>query len=134
MQPLALALIALGLLQPFRPAEPYGPGHRGIDLSAPAFASTPLAGTLTFAGRVGSTPTVTITRGEVKLTLQPVVAFSPVGTTVRAGQVVGRVVSAPGYHCTQCLHLGLRMGGQYRDPLTFFGSRLQPLGSAIRIE
>ena len=79
MRLLLALLIGLGLLQPFRPAEPYGPGHRGIDLSAPTFAVSPMAGTVVFAGRVAGTPTVSIASGATRVTLQPVIASAPVG-------------------------------------------------------
>jgi murein DD-endopeptidase MepM/ murein hydrolase activator NlpD len=125
---IAALLLTLGLLQPFRPAEPYGPGHRGIDLPAQELVTTPLAGRVAFAGGVGGVQTVVIADGQLRMTLQPVRATVAVGQWVAVGAVVGRQADGPNYHCRECLHIGVRINGNYVDPLGVIGKRLAPVG------
>lgn len=110
------------VVHPFAaPPGPYAPGHRGADLAAPVGAAVlaPAAGTVTLAGRVAGVPVVVVSHaGGLRSTLQPVTATVPVGTSVRAGAVVGRLAPDPG-HCTPaaCLHWGVLRGTTYLDPV-----------------
>ncbi|MET9774954.1 M23 family metallopeptidase [Streptomyces sp. NPDC006367] len=106
------------------PASPYGPGHRGVDLAAPA--GTPVravaAGRVSFAGRVAGRGVVSLElsgTGEppLRTTYEPVTASVEKGEEIAAGEVLG-TVGASGSHCTGCLHWGLLRGDVYLDPLS----------------
>lgn len=103
------------------PAEPWAPGHRGVDLATgPARpVRAPGAGLVTFSGTVVDRGVVTITHGDgLRSSLEPVVPAVRAGQRVLPGQVVGAVASTPG-HCapSTCLHWGLRRGETYLDPM-----------------
>ncbi|WP_162939975.1 peptidoglycan DD-metalloendopeptidase family protein [Gryllotalpicola protaetiae] len=104
------------------PASPYAAGHRGLDLAAsPGQAVVaPAAATVQFAGIVVDRPVVTLRVDDhVLLSFEPVASEVPVGATVEAGQRVGAV--ARGGHCDgSCLHVGVRIDGDYVSPLLFF--------------
>jgi murein DD-endopeptidase MepM/ murein hydrolase activator NlpD len=106
------------------PADRYGAGHRGIDLSGmvgdPVRAVAP--GRVTFAGQVGGVSVVTIDHGRERSTYQPVAAAVRVGDAVEARQVIGTLLGEHS-HCTgACLHLGRRLDDDYLDPLELLGS------------
>ncbi|MCK0117066.1 peptidoglycan DD-metalloendopeptidase family protein [Isoptericola sp. S6320L] len=108
------------------PARPWLPGHRGIDLAAPAGTPvvSPAPGVVTFAGQVGGKPVVVVSHGDLRSTFEPVEAGTRVGDHVRAGGLVGRVAADGGSsHCapTGCLHWGVRRGTAYLDPLALLG-------------
>lgn len=109
------------------PATRYGPGHRGVDLSAPSGSRIRAAagGIVRFAGRVAGRPVLVLAHPDgLTSEYEPVVATVVVGQRVRPGAVIGRV---DGRHsgCAQvCLHWGVRDGPAYVDPL----SLLRPLG------
>ncbi|WP_235537103.1 M23 family metallopeptidase [Nocardioides sp. Soil805] len=115
------------------PEDPWGAGHRGVDLAGrigqPVRAALP--GTVAFAGRIAGRPVVSVSHGDTRTTYEPVVASVEVGTAVAAGDVVG-VLELPGSHCfpRACLHWGWRRGETYLDPLDLVGGgpvRLLPL-------
>lgn len=101
------------------PATEYGPGHRGVDISANAgdVVRAVAAGRVAFAGRVGGVPVVTIDHGGERSTYQPVRARLQVGDAVRPGQVIGTLLGAPSHCAGACLHLGRLVGEDYLDPL-----------------
>jgi len=127
---------APAVVRPFHPPPtPWSAGHRGVDLAAspgqPVLAVG--AGRVTFAGPVAGRGVVVVTHEDSSRTsYEPVTAAPPVGLSVRAGTPIGVVAPTPG-HCSPgtCLHLGLRRGENYLDPLTLFGRGppiLKPLG------
>lgn len=100
------------------PETPYGPGHRGIDLPG-AVGDTVravAAGRVTFAGRVGGVPVVTVTHGAERSTYQPVRASVEVGDAVDPRQPIGRLLAGPSHCVTACLHLGRLREKEYLDP------------------
>ncbi|WP_217215122.1 murein hydrolase activator EnvC [Streptomyces sp. AC550_RSS872] len=107
------------------PTTPYGPGHRGVDLTAPAGAPVRAvaAGRVSFAGRVAGKGVVSVEltgAGDppLRVTYEPVRATVEEGDEVRAGEPVGSV-EPRGSHCTTtCIHWGLRKGDTYLDPLS----------------
>ena len=116
-----------------RPDSPYGPGHRGIDLAGspgqPILAA--IAGEVSFSGRVAGRGIVVVRYGDLRLTYEPVTPAVGVGEPVSQGQVLGWL-SGAGSHCLPdaCLHLGLRRGDTYLDPLRHLGAgpaRLKPM-------
>ncbi len=116
------------------PAGPYAPGHRGVDLVAPAGAPVlaPAAGTVAFAGRVAGRGVVSVDHpGGLRTTYEPVAARVARGEPVAPGTVLGLLEAGPS-HCppATCLHWGLRRGVVYLDPLARLGQvrvRLLPV-------
>jgi murein DD-endopeptidase MepM/ murein hydrolase activator NlpD len=122
------------------PDDPYGSGHRGIDIAAPV--GTPVravdAGIVTFAGTVGGQLFVTVDHGgglastyswlaEVRVRKNDVVA---------RGQVIA--LSGTGHPGSSAphLHLGAKLDGSYADPMDYLGPasvagliRLAPLAT-----
>ncbi|MFJ4583298.1 peptidoglycan DD-metalloendopeptidase family protein [Streptomyces echinatus] len=105
------------------PATPYGPGHRGVDLAAPAGSPVRAVapGRVTFAGRVAGRGVVSVALAGTGLrtTYEPVRPSVRKGDRVAAGGVVG-VVEPGGAHCgpETCVHWGLLRGETYLDPLS----------------
>ncbi|SDO01996.1 M23 family metallopeptidase [Lentzea jiangxiensis] len=118
------------------PATPFGPGHRGADLSAPAGTDVLAAadGVVVFAGPVATRTLVSLQhRGGLRTTYEPVTPAVAAGSPVRRGQVIGHLQEG---HCpTPCLHWGARRGAEYLDPLRLVSSarvRLLPLSAPAR--
>ena len=120
-------LLATALLSPVSPPsivrgfEPpvsaFGPGHRGVDYAAVLGqpVRSPLAGVVTFVGRINDRSVVTVTSGGMQLSMEPVLATVRIGDVIAAGEVIGNV--GPGGHCAlRCVHLGIRIDGAYVDP------------------
>jgi len=103
------------------PATPYGPGHRGIDLrTADGVVTAPAPGVVHFAGIVVDRPVLSIRHpGGLISSYEPVESPLAVGATVRRGDVIGSVV--PGHCASPCLHFGVRLDGQYVNPLLLLG-------------
>jgi murein DD-endopeptidase MepM/ murein hydrolase activator NlpD len=116
------------------PAQPWLPGHRGVDLLAHAGAVVRSAapGMVHFAGEVGGVGVVSVLHaGGLLTTYEPVRPLVRAGARVRRGQPVGRLLRGSG-HCAPaaCLHWGLRRGTAYLDPLGLVGAgrvRLYPV-------
>ncbi len=116
------------------PSTAYSAGHRGIDLGvvAGSAVSAPDDAVVRFSGVVVDRPVVTLDHGGgVLSSYEPVEGLLPVGAPVARGAVVGTV--AAGGHCDgACLHVGVRVDGQYVSPLLYFGgvppAVLLPLG------
>jgi murein DD-endopeptidase MepM/ murein hydrolase activator NlpD len=116
------------------PADPWGAGHRGVDLlgspGQPVRAALP--GRITWAGVLAGRGVVVVDHGATRTTYEPVDASVTVGATVAAGDRIGRL-SPVGSHCPPraCLHWGWIEGGEtYLDPLRLVGAgpvRLLPL-------
>lgn len=109
---------------PFRaPAHEYGPGHRGMDVTASpdAVVRSPAPGVVAFRGSVAGRPLITIDQGEGYVTtLEPVASELAPGTAVLAGEAVG-VVAAGGHAVRGTLHVGVRIDGRYVNPRGLFG-------------
>ena len=105
------------------PAHRYGPGHRGIDLSAPqgSVVRAPADGVVAFVGMVAGRPIVTIEHGGgLVSTLEPVTSDATPGDAVRTGDAVGTV--AVGGHVVEgSVHFGVRRDGAYLNPMLVLG-------------
>jgi murein DD-endopeptidase MepM/ murein hydrolase activator NlpD len=127
------------VIRPFEPpAGPFGAGHRGIDIAAPAGTAVRASsdGVVAFAGRVAGSLFVSIDHPDgVRTTYSWLSAV-----TVRAGDPVSRgamiAASGPGHPGVDPphLHFGARYQGDYLDPLLLLGGasvvgliRLAPL-------
>lgn len=108
------------------PDETWGAGHRGVDLLATAGQSVAAMGRgeITFAGNLAGRGVVVVKHGALRSTYEPVTAVVTVGDFVAAGDVIG-LVGLDRSHCLPepCLHLGVKRGDDYLDPLTFLGPR-----------
>ena len=123
------------LLRPFvAPPTPYAAGHRGIDVAASPGSTVFAAadGVVSFAGVVVDRPVLSIRHaGGFVSSIEPVAAGVAAGDAVGAGQAVGVVAS--GGHCdARCVHFGVRLHGEYVNPLgllaTIERAVLLPLG------
>lgn len=108
------------VLRPFDPpAERWLSGHRGADLAgSPGDAvSAPAAGIVSFVGPIVDRPVIVIDHGPGLLSsFEPVRSTLAVGAIVGIGDEIGMI--ATGAHCdARCLHWGLRLDGEYIDPL-----------------
>ncbi|MBS1905367.1 MAG: peptidoglycan DD-metalloendopeptidase family protein [Actinobacteria bacterium] len=113
---------ARSVVAPFRaPAHDYGPGHRGIDISAAGEVRAPADGVIAFRGVVVDRPLLTIDHGNgLVTTLEPVQSALSPGTAVRRGDAVA-VAAAGGHAPAGTLHVGVRWGGAYINPMLLFG-------------
>jgi murein DD-endopeptidase MepM/ murein hydrolase activator NlpD len=112
------------------PASPFGAGHRGIDIAAPAGTPVlaPAAGVVTFAGRVAGQLFVSIDHGAGLVSTSSWLSSVSVAKddVVAQGQAVGASGIGHPSEPVAHLHLGIRLGGAYVDPLDY----LSPLGVA----
>jgi murein DD-endopeptidase MepM/ murein hydrolase activator NlpD len=115
------------------PLDPWGSGHRGVDLlgtaGQPVLAALP--GRVTFAGTLAGRGVVVVSHGDTRTTYEPVAADVSVGRSVAAAGRLGRLETF-GSHCfpRACLHWGWLRGEVYLDPLDLVGGgpvRLLPL-------
>ncbi|MHA7180603.1 M23 family metallopeptidase [Arthrobacter sp. MDB2-24] len=125
-----------------KPPQPWKRGHRGVDLSAgaggPVVVVSPADGVVSFAGTVVDRGVLSIAHGGGRISsFEPVTTDLVKGRRVGQGDVVamlaGPAAGGPPRHCGQsCLHWGVRVDGEYVDPLSFVMDRrpsvLLPLG------
>jgi hypothetical protein len=123
------------------PDDPYGSGHRGIDIAADVgtVIVAPDDGVVTFAGKVGGKLFLTIDHGGgVSSTCSWLTSV-----LVRKGDRVvrGQPVASTGWGHTDLampqLHFGVRLDGTYVDPLAYLAApsitaliRLAPLDAS----
>lgn len=104
------------------PESPWGAGHRGLDLSAGSRRDliAPVDGEVWFQGEVVSRGVLTIvTRDGWLVSMEPVTSSLERGERVRRGEIIGEINSG---HCVErCLHIGLRIDGEYRSPALELG-------------
>jgi murein DD-endopeptidase MepM/ murein hydrolase activator NlpD len=115
------------------PDDPWGSGHRGVDLlgTPGQQVHAALPGRVSFAGMLAGRGVVVVDHGDTRTTYEPVTAGVSVGDTVPAGAPIGRLAMI-GSHCfpRACLHWGWLRGETYLDPLDLVGAgpvRLLPL-------
>ena len=110
------------VVRPFiAPATPYAAGHRGIDIRTPGTeVLAPASGVVSFAGVVVDRPVLSIRHpGGIVSSYEPVSSDLSAGDAVSRGQPVGTLL--PGHCAALCLHLGVRVDGQYVSPLNYLG-------------
>jgi murein DD-endopeptidase MepM/ murein hydrolase activator NlpD len=106
------------------PAQPWLPGHRGVDLAGrtgqPVHPSG--RGVVSFAGTIAGMGVVTVRSGPLRTTYEPLRVSVRTGAAVTPGSVLGRL-SLVGSHCAPaaCLHWGLVREPDYLDPLALLG-------------
>jgi murein DD-endopeptidase MepM/ murein hydrolase activator NlpD len=105
------------------PSDPYGAGHRGIDIGSPF--GTPMVaaqdGVVAFAGWVAGSLFLSIDHADgIRSTYSWLSAVSVAeGDVVRRGQVVGATGHGHPDVDTPHLHFGTRRGSTYLDPMLF---------------
>ena len=121
------------------PSDPWGAGHRGVDLLSTAgrIVRAALPGRIGFTGRIAGRGVVVVDHGSTRTTYEPVTATVAVGDEVGAGQPLGHL-DLVGSHCfpRACLHWGWIRGETYLDPLDLVGAgpvRLLPLWRAVPV-
>lgn len=124
------------------PSDPWGSGHRGVDLAGAVGVTVraALAGTVTFAGQLAGRGVVVVDHGPTRTTYEPVVASVSVGDVIAAGAPVGTLTAFQS-HCfpAACLHWGWIRNADdaYLDPLRLIGLgvpvRLLPLWRQIPV-
>lgn len=111
------------IVRPFiAPATPYSRGHRGIDvLTVSRVIYAPADGIVHFAGTVVDRPVLSINHGSgIVSSFEPVVSILRAGQSVSRGQQVGTAIAG---HCSvTCVHVGVRVNGQYVSPLNYFAN------------
>ncbi len=104
------------------PATPYGPGHRGIDVEVTTdVLLAPADGVVHFAGTVVDRGVLSIRHdGGIISSYEPVETDLVEGDRVRRGEQIGTIRSG---HCplVRCVHIGVRIAGEYVSPLLLFG-------------
>jgi len=132
---------AVTVTAPFDPpAQPWLPGHRGVDLEGRSGGPvhSPADGTVLFAGPVDGRPVLSLAHGGgLRTTYEPVRAAVRAGDTVRAGDPVGHLLSGhPGCPVAACLHWGAIVGSGgpdgdddevYINPLTLLDHADRPI-------
>jgi murein DD-endopeptidase MepM/ murein hydrolase activator NlpD len=107
------------------PDNPYGSGHRGIDIAVsvgtPVHAAA--AGVVTFAGPVGGRLFLTIDHGaglESRYSFLSALAARR-GDAITKGQVVARSGTGHAGDLVPNLHFGVLLDDVYVDPLDYLG-------------
>lgn len=107
------------------PNGPYQAGHRGIDMPTRhgQAVRSPSSGVVSFVGTVVDRPLISIRVDEhTVLSIEPVASELREGDTVSPGDPIGTV--AGGGHCREsCMHLGVRLHGNYVNPLRYLRQR-----------
>ncbi|MEO8477016.1 MAG: M23 family metallopeptidase [Actinomycetota bacterium] len=122
------------------PDNPYGAGHRGIDIGTAVGTEVvaPAAGVVSFAGKVGGQLFLTIAHGgglqSTASWLTDVLVRK--GAAVAQGQVVAHTGWGHAADPAPHLHFSVRLAGVYVDPLEYLSPmdvsaliRLAPLGA-----
>ena len=133
--PLPTALLSRPFAAPADAVRGGSPGNRPRGAARRRSSRAPDDAVVRFAGIVVDRPVLTLDHGGgVLSSYEPVASELPVGAgRPRRGARHGRV---PGGHCADaCLHVGVRVHGEYVSPLLFFDrvprAVLLPLGAAM---
>jgi murein DD-endopeptidase MepM/ murein hydrolase activator NlpD len=127
---------AVTVTRPFDPPpDPFGAGHRGVDLAGAPGSPVRAAGdgVVVFAGMVAGRPVVSLDHaGGLRTTYEPVTPAVGAGQHVARGSPIGVLTAGhAGCPVDACLHWGLRRGETYLDPLALLRPprvRLLPIG------
>ncbi|MFC4591762.1 murein hydrolase activator EnvC family protein [Sphaerisporangium corydalis] len=106
------------------PAQPWLPGHRGVDLLARPRQEVKAAGSgvVGYAGPLAGRGVVMIVHPDgLRTTYLPVHASVRRGQPVEGGALIGSVEEATGHCPTSCLHWGLINENRYLDALLLLG-------------
>ncbi len=108
------------------PDSPYGSGHRGIDVGATVGTAVvaAAAGVVSFAGPVGGQLFVSVDHGADVISSYSFLSALGVrkGDVVARDAVIGRSGSGHAGFTPSHLHFGVRVNGEYADPMTFLSA------------
>ncbi|TLP97580.1 M23 family metallopeptidase [Nesterenkonia salmonea] len=113
------------------PPAPWAAGHRGVDLAASDGVEirSPADGVVSFSGVVVDREVLSINHGGGYISsFEPVESELEVGDSVTEGQPVAALGTYDdgSHHCdSPCLHWGVRLFGEYINPLLMLGE-LEP--------
>lgn len=120
------------------PQDQWGSGHRGVDLAGTAGQPVVAGadGRISWVGVIAGVASLTVSHANgLRTTYQPVLAEVSVGDEVAAGARVGTLLAG---HCgaSDCLHLGLKRGDTYLDPVAWLAAgvwaiRLLPADASV---
>ncbi len=99
---------------------PWMGGHTGIDVRAIIGSNvrSPANGRVWFAGSVAGRKVLTLEIENFLLSFDSVSSTVSTGEVIHEGQIVATVLEK---HCgPNCLHIGLRVSGNYLNPLLLF--------------
>lgn len=103
------------------PDNPYGAGHRGVDLAGIPGQEVRAAGagTVVYAGPLAGRGVVSVQHADgLRTTYEPVLASVAAGVAVSLGQVIGTLEAGhAGCPVSGCLHWGLKRDEAYLDPM-----------------
>jgi len=110
------------VLAPFgAPEDPFGPGHRGVDLAGTVGQPVRAAreGSVVFAGPVAGHGVVSVQHDDgLRTTYEPLLPSVRAGDVVAGGAVLGTLVAGHRGCSSPCLHWGVRRDRlEYLDPL-----------------
>lgn len=115
------------------PSNPWGSGHRGVDLAGVVGQQVhaALGGVVRFAGQLAGRGVVVVDDGTTRTTYEPVAPSVHLGDAVAQGAVIGALEIAQS-HCwpAACVHWGWIRDAddEYLDPLLLVG-----LGGPVRL-
>ncbi len=107
------------LRTPVIPWPDWKPGHRGLDIQAPADTEVfaPVKGEVTWVGRIGKNFGITINAGSsIKHTITGVESPLEIGDAVFQGQFIGWSIISNHCENLDCIHWSVRQNGRYIDP------------------
>jgi len=109
------------VIRPFiAPPVKWGAGHRGIDLATGTTLHAPADGVVRFAGTVVDRGVLSIDHGDgIVSSYEPVQSLVAAGDAVTAGEPIARI--EPGHCAALCVHMGVRVDGDYANPLRWLG-------------
>ncbi len=103
------------------PDQPYGTGHRGVDIAGSPGQEVRAAGAgaVVYAGPLAGRGVISVQHGAgLRTTYEPVSTSVSAGMSVALGQVIGTLDDGhPGCPMAACLHWGLKRGELYLNPL-----------------
>ena len=107
------------LRMPVIPWPNWKPGHRGLDIQAPADTEVfaPANAVVSWVGRIGKSSGITFDAGSsIEHTITGVESPLAIGERVRQGQFIGWAIT--NQHCENldCIHWSVRQRGRYIDP------------------
>lgn len=117
------------------PTDPYGSGHRGIDVAAAAGTPilAPEAGTVSFAGKVGGELFITLDHGGGLQSTYSWISATLVhkGDVVARGSQIGLTGQGHPGSLVPHLHFGVKLDGAYVDPMDYLSPA--PIASLIHL-
>ena len=107
------------LRTPKIPWPDWQPGHRGLDIAAPADTEVfaPIDGNVVWVGRIGKNFGITIkASAQIKHTITGLESPLAIGDKVSRGQFIGWSIISQHCENLDCIHWSVKQNGRYLDP------------------